>query len=106
MGERLRSLRKEKGLSQEELADLANVHFTYIGKIERGEINATIESLYNITEALGVSIIELFRYLQPKPDEQYTSTLTLIINRLQSRSIEDQKKALHLLDFVLQWKDE
>jgi transcriptional regulator with XRE-family HTH domain len=105
LGERLRNLRKEKGLSQEELAAIAEVHFSYIGKLERGEMNATIESLHNIMNALEVPMEDLFRFIQPNAGKD-THTLSIIMNRLQTRSIEDQKKALHLLDFVLNWKDE
>lgn len=37
IGERIRNFRKQKGWSQEELADIANLHATYIGQLERGE---------------------------------------------------------------------
>lgn len=59
-GERVRELRKEKSLSQEELADKADVHRTYIGMIERGEKNITIVNIQKIAKALGVGIRELF----------------------------------------------
>lgn len=59
-GERVRLLRKEKGLSQEELADKADVHRTYVGMIERGEKNITIVNIQKIAKALGVHIKELF----------------------------------------------
>lgn len=61
VGERLRNIRKEKGYSQDELAHLAGLHFTYLGKIERTEKNVTIESLEKVTSALGISLEELFR---------------------------------------------
>jgi transcriptional regulator with XRE-family HTH domain len=44
IGERIRNFRRERGLSQEELAHLASLHSTYIGQIERGEKNMTLES--------------------------------------------------------------
>lgn len=59
-GERVRELRKEKAISQEELADRAGVHRTYIGMIERGEKNITIVNIQKIAKALGVGIRELF----------------------------------------------
>ncbi len=59
-GERVRELRKEKEISQEELADRAGVHRTYIGMIERGEKNITIVNIQKIAKALGVGIRELF----------------------------------------------
>lgn len=59
-GERVRELRKEKEISQEELADRAGVHRTYVGMIERGEKNITIVNIQKIAKALGVGIRELF----------------------------------------------
>lgn len=44
-GERIRHLRTEKGLSQEQLAELADLHRTFIGRIERGETNVTLENI-------------------------------------------------------------
>jgi transcriptional regulator with XRE-family HTH domain len=50
----VRRLRKERGLSQEELAEAAGVHRTYVGMIERGEKNVTIYNIERIALALGV----------------------------------------------------
>ncbi|WP_054941692.1 helix-turn-helix domain-containing protein [Paenibacillus ihuae] len=106
IGVRIRSLRKEKGWSQEELAERAGLHFTYIGKIERSEHKVTIESLEKVTRALGISLEEFFHLIQPIREGTFNDTLTKILNSLLNRSIDDQKKALHLIEFVLNWKDE
>ena len=58
-GERVREIRKEKGLSQEELAHKANFHRTYIGKIERAEKNITLINIEKIANALEVNLKEL-----------------------------------------------
>lgn len=63
VGQRIRNYRTAKGLSQEKLAELAKCHFTYIGQIERGEKNATIESIEKIALALNVSLSTLFEKL-------------------------------------------
>jgi transcriptional regulator with XRE-family HTH domain len=52
----LHKIRKAKGFSQEKLAELADLHRTYIGSVERGERNVTIDSMERISIALGVSI--------------------------------------------------
>lgn len=59
-GEKLRKLRKEKGLSQEELAFKAGLHRTYIGMIERSEKNITLLNINKIAFALGIELKELF----------------------------------------------
>jgi len=60
-GNRIRSLRKEKHLSQEDLAFRANLHRTYIGMIERAEKNITLVNIYKIAKGLDVEIIDLLK---------------------------------------------
>ena len=60
IGQRIRSYRTKKGLSQEKLAELAGCHPTYIGQLERGEKNATLESVEKIASAMDISLSELF----------------------------------------------
>ena len=56
------ALRHEKGISQEALADLAGLHRTYVGGIERGERNPSLINIGRIAEALGVPILDLFDF--------------------------------------------
>lgn len=63
LGERIRQLRVSKGFSQEHLADIAEVHRTYIGMIERGEKNITFLSACKIADALGISLSQIFEGL-------------------------------------------
>ena len=60
IGDQVRNLRKEKGLSQEELGARAELHYTYIGAIERGEKNCSIDTLQKIAKGLEIKIQELF----------------------------------------------
>jgi len=57
----VRKYRIEKNLSQEELAEIANVHRTYIGSVERGERNITIDVMEKICKALKMPIFDLFK---------------------------------------------
>lgn len=59
-GDRVRELRIQKGLSQEQLAHIANVHRTYIGMIERAEKNITLLNIEKIANALDTTIKQLF----------------------------------------------
>ena len=61
VGLNLQRLRREKGLSQEELADLADIHQTYLSGVERGKRNPTITVLQRIAEALGADIQDLVK---------------------------------------------
>ena len=58
-GDRVREIRIQKGLSQEQLAHNANVHRTYIGMIERAEKNITLLNIEKIADALEVEISKL-----------------------------------------------
>lgn len=55
-GSELQSKRKVMGISQEELADRAKVHRTYMGRIERGESNPPVYTVFKIAKALGTKI--------------------------------------------------
>jgi transcriptional regulator with XRE-family HTH domain len=59
LGQRLRAERKARGLSQEALADLLAVHRTYLGALERGERNVTLQTLEGIAGRLGVDPLSL-----------------------------------------------
>lgn len=59
-GEKIRELRKQQGLSQEELAFKADLHRTYIGMIERAEKNITLINIEKISNALDVNIKDIF----------------------------------------------
>ena len=60
VGLNIRKIREDKGLSQEKLAALADLHRTYIGQVERGEKNLGLRNLEKIAKALHVNITELF----------------------------------------------
>ena len=66
IGQRIKQHRKSQNLSQEDLAYKASLHPTYIGQLERGEKNATLESIEKVSYALGVSLEKLFRGIQPE----------------------------------------
>lgn len=62
-GLKVREHRKLKKLSQEKLALICNIDRSYMGRIERGEVNLTIEKIYELAKVLGVSAKDLL------PDE-------------------------------------
>jgi transcriptional regulator with XRE-family HTH domain len=60
-GKNVRFQRQKLNLSQEKLAELCNLHRTYIGAVERGERNVSLENIQKIAKALGVNISILFK---------------------------------------------
>lgn len=61
-GKRIRQLRTERKLSQEELAELTGFHRTYIGMVERGERNLSLSNVGVFAKTFGMSIAELMNF--------------------------------------------
>lgn len=60
-GERIRQLRRQQQISsQQQLGQLAGLHRTFIGRVERGETNITLANISRLATALRVSLAELF----------------------------------------------
>jgi transcriptional regulator with XRE-family HTH domain len=60
IGVNIRLLRKAKGWSQEELGEYADLSYKFVGEVERGTVNPSLDSLVGIANALNVEITELF----------------------------------------------
>jgi len=76
LGRRIRSLRKAQGLTQEDLGEKANLHYTYIGAVERGECNISLKNIEKIATALDITLSELFSF--PSGYQAATKEETLI----------------------------
>jgi len=61
-GKRVREQRLKRGISQEKLGELAKVHRTYIGMIERAEKNITLTSMEKIARALSLKVSDLMDF--------------------------------------------
>jgi len=61
VGKRIRELRLERKISQEELAERANLHRNYVGGVERGERDIGITALGQLADALGISLADFFQ---------------------------------------------
>jgi len=60
VGERIRQYRVQADLTQEQLAEKADLHTTYIGQVERGEKNISVKCLKQILNALGIPLSDFF----------------------------------------------
>lgn len=96
IGQRIRSYRIQKGLSQEKLAELCGCHPTYVGQLERGEKNATLESVEKIAAALNVSLSKLFENIEDIGVSERNIPLECY-EFLLTKSKEEQEQILKIL---------
>ena len=96
IGKRIRNYRTASGLSQEKLAELSGCHPTYIGQIERGEKNATVESIEKIVAALHISLSTLFEKLGEEGNEKRSIPLECY-EFLSAKTKEEQELIYRIL---------
>jgi transcriptional regulator with XRE-family HTH domain len=70
----MREIRESRGHSQERLAEIARLHRTYIGGIERGERNVSLVNIWRIADALGISPSVLFATSEDDADSAGSPT--------------------------------
>ena len=93
VGEQVRRIRKSRGITQERLADLSGLSFSYISDVERGTRNISLESLGRIIEALGIKPAQLF--IEPSSPaallsetEDKLATLNLLLSDRRADEVE------------------
>ncbi len=100
LGMRIRYYRKKRHITQERLAEICNLHPTYIGQLERGEKNATIESIYRIAKGLDIPISTLLENMEYL--ESTSSNIPLdIYHQLLSLSYEQQMIMQEIIQNVI-----
>lgn len=106
-GDRVRELRKAQGLSQEDLAEKASLHFTYVGGVERGERNLSLKSIERIASALKIDIRELFAlHLSEKSDDKSKEIISDINNLLFTKDIKILQLIMRLIKDIDTWTRE
>lgn len=91
-----------KGWSQEILAEKAELHHTYIGQLERGEKNATIESIYKVTTALDIPLSALFENISPSSEARDYASLSY--DRIQKLPLPEQEMLYEILERIIRFK--
>ena len=96
IGQRIRNYRTQQKLSQEELAEKCELHPTYIGQVERGEKNATLESSSKISAGLSINLSTLFENIEDYSYEK-TNYPAIAYHLIQSVPEPSQEKLLMIL---------
>ncbi len=103
VGQRIRNYRTQLGLSQEKLAELSGCHPTYIGQLERGEKNATLESIDKIASSLKISLSKLFENLGVENSSERNLPLECY-EFLLTKTQEEQEKIFKILIEIDKYK--
>jgi len=93
LGNKIKELRKKRGLTQEELAWKSAISLNFLGQIERGQKKPSIETLRNISDTLEInpsSFFEEISYIPPEED-----LLVKKIRSLLRESSEEEKKIIY-----------
>ena len=102
LGKRIREERLKLHLTQESLAEDVNLTTAYIGQVERGERNITLENLVKVSNRLGVSIDYLLS------DSLFVKTDTFLTNLsqlLNGRTLKEKEMAISILETVFLYLD-
>lgn len=97
LGQRLRVLRKQRGLSQERLGERAGLSGKFIGEVERGEKSISIDSLYRVSVALEIPLRDLTDVRERNtagPSEDAEKIFALLSGRKRA---EDLRRAYDVL---------
>ena len=97
LGLRIRALRKAAGMTQEELGDKSSLNYKFIGELERGRVNVSLDSLVKLADALEVKPASFFpsdnAAARPLPTKENNP-----LSKLSSRELLAIRKTLQLLN--------
>ncbi|WP_025845568.1 helix-turn-helix domain-containing protein [Paenibacillus ehimensis] len=106
VGERIRQIRKVQKMSQEELGELAHLQSSYIGGVERGERNVSLETLEKIVIALNMSYSEFFRFGEIGTSDKLSKEelIEVFSDKLHKSDISDVKKIFEIYNILKKGK--
>lgn len=100
LGQRVKTIRQELGLSQEELAFRCGMHASHIGFLERGQRNPSLDTLERLALGLDISLSELFDYdLQPQI-KRYDEATNKIIAHITGMTPTEKKQLLMIIKAI------
>lgn len=88
LGRRIRNLRRLRDLTQEELAEKASLSGKYLGEIERGVANATIDTIENLAEALEVELPDLFEISHEDDRRRILKEISNLLDKADDNSVK------------------
>lgn len=105
VGSQIRTLRQERGISQEKLALIAGVNTSYVGQIERGIRSPTIDMLDKLAQALEVDVVDFFGSEINREIYSNPEALNKLIFELRTRTEDEQNAVYDFVKRLLNFKD-
>ena len=105
IGEQIRAFRKDKGLSQEQLALKADLNTTFVGQVERGVKKPTIDTLEKIVNALDITFEDLFSFEKNFIKYKDSTIIDKIVFELEGHTKEEQIVIYNLVKQILNFRD-
>ena len=102
IGHRLKAYREQKKMSQERLSELAGCHPTYIGQLERGEKNATLETVWKVSKALGVPLSQLFENIEEN-EQGEQSIPSKCYDLVIEKDMKEQERLFRILEEISEY---
>jgi len=101
LGRRIRSLRRSKSLTQEELGETCGINYKHLGAIERGEENPSLLILEKIANGLDVEISELFRFHHEETDPVKLKRMAIdLVNTMGNDKVEKLQLILKIINVL------
>lgn len=97
LGERIRRIRAELGLTQEELAFRCNTYQVHIGRIERAENNTSLDVICRVADGLQVSVSDLLNFEKELEIPSFSEPINKVVAYMQSYPAETQEQILKIV---------
>ncbi|NTZ20973.1 XRE family transcriptional regulator [Paenibacillus sp. JMULE4] len=105
VGERIRIIRQQRDISQEQLAFRAGLTPSYVGQLERGQKSPTVDTLDKISSALNVTLEDLFSFDYPNLVNINQKVIEKIAFQLSGRTESEQEAVYNLIKQILIFRD-
>ena len=104
LGRRIKALRQKTGLTQEELAEIADLHVSYIGHVEKGTKQSSLKTIRKISDALNISLAELFNFTKKPKIKKEDIAVKYLYKVITSLNKKDRDFLINIIKMIITFK--
>ncbi len=104
IGNRIRFYRKDRKLSQEELAEISELHPSYIGQLERGVKTPSVDTIYKITKGLDVTMSDFLKNIETFDTDEDTYAMKSYL-LIEQENLSDQRHIYEIVKNIIALKN-